>query len=93
MLQRFRYVTVPGLRKMIVIALALDTVWEFRRFGLVKAMSGGGPGHATEILSLSVYKQYFEFFRFEYASAIAIVMSIVLLFFSLPYILMIVKER
>lgn len=93
MLQRFRYVTVPGLRKMIVIALALDTVWEFRRFGLVKAMTGGGPGHATEILSLSVYKQYFEFFRFEYASAIAIVMSIVLLFFSIPYILMIVKER
>jgi multiple sugar transport system permease protein len=92
-LQRLRFITLPGLRKMIVVALALDTVWEFRRFGLVKAMTGGGPGHATEILSLSVYKQYFEFFRFEYASAVAIVMSLVLLVISFPYIMMIVRER
>ena len=92
-LHRFRHITIPGLRKMIVVALALDTVWEFRRFGLVKAMTGGGPGYATEILSLSVYKQYFEFFRFEYASAVAIIMSLVLLIVSFPYILMIVRER
>ena len=92
-LSRFRHITLPGLRKIIVVALALDTVWEFRRFGLVKAMTGGGPGHTTEILSLTVYKQYFEFFRFEYASAVAIIMSLVLLIVSFPYILMIVKER
>ena len=59
-LQRFRYITIPGLKKMFIVALALDTVWEFRRFGLVKAMTEGGPGHATEVLSLLVYKQYFS---------------------------------
>lgn len=92
-LQRFRYITLPGLRKLVVIALALDTVWEFRRFGLVAAMTNGGPGYSTEILSLTVFKQYFEFFRFEFASAVAIVMSIVLLIASVPYVVMMVREE
>ena len=92
-LQRFRYVTLPGLRKLVVIALALDTVWEFRRFGLVAAMTNGGPGYSTEILSLTVFKQYFEFFRFEFASAVAIVMSVLLLVVSIPYIVLMVREE
>lgn len=92
-LQRLRYITLPGLRKMLVVALALDTVWEVRRFGLIQAMTQGGPGNLTEILSTLVYKQYFKFFRFEYASAIAVVMTGVLLLVSLPYIRMISREE
>ena len=91
--QKFKNITIPGLKKMFIVAIALDTVWEFRRFGLVKAMTEGGPGQSSMVLSLYVYKQYFQFFRFEYASAIAIVMSITLLFMSLPYIFMMVKEE
>jgi multiple sugar transport system permease protein len=90
---RFRDVTLPGLRKVLVVALALDTVWEVRRFGLVQAMTGGGPGIATEVLSTQVFKQYFQFFRFEYASAMAIAMTGLLLVLSLPYVRMIVREE
>ena len=78
---------------MLVVALALDTVWEVRRFGLIQAMTQGGPGTLTEVLSTLVYKQYFKFFRFEYASAIAVVMTGVLLLVSLPYIRMISREE
>ncbi|MFB0545718.1 MAG: carbohydrate ABC transporter permease [Anaerolineae bacterium] len=85
-LQNFIYITLPGLRKILVVALALDTIWESRRFGLVQAMTQGGPGHMTEILPTLIYKEYFKFFRFEYASAIAVVMSLLLLLISLPYI-------
>jgi multiple sugar transport system permease protein len=92
-LQRFCYITLPGLRKMLVVSLALDTVWEVRRFGLIQAMTQGGPGTLTEVLSTLVYKQYFKFFRFEYASAIAVVMTGVLLLVSLPYIRMISREE
>ena len=91
--QLFIHVTIPGLRKMIVVALALDIVWEVRRFGLIQAMTQGGPGILTEVLSTYTYKQYFQFFRFEYASAIAMVMTVVLLFVSLPYIWMISQEE
>ncbi len=91
--QQFIHVTIPGLRKMIVVALALDIVWEVRRFGLIQAMTKGGPGILTEVLSTYTYKQYFQFFRFEYASAIAVVMTVVLLVVSLPYIWMISQEE
>jgi multiple sugar transport system permease protein len=91
--QQFIHITLPGLKKMIVVALALDIVWEVRRFGLIQAMTQGGPGILTEVLSTYTYKQYFKFFRFEYASAISVVMTIVLLFVSLPYIWMISQEE
>jgi multiple sugar transport system permease protein len=91
--QLFVHITIPGLKKMIVVALALDIVWEVRRFGLIQAMTQGGPGILTEVLSTYTYKQYFQFFRFEYASAIAVVMTVVLLLVSLPYIWMISQEE
>jgi multiple sugar transport system permease protein len=91
--QSFIHITIPGLKKMIVVALALDIVWEVRRFGLIQAMTHGGPGVLTEVLSTYTYKQYFQFFRFEYASAIAVIMTIVLLAVSLPYIWMISQEE
>ncbi len=91
--QTFFHITIPGLRKMIVVALALDIVWEVRRFGLIQAMTQGGPGILTEVLSTYTYKQYFQFFRFEYASSVAVVMTIVLLLVSLPYIWMISQEE
>jgi multiple sugar transport system permease protein len=89
----FFHITIPGLKKMIVVALALDIVWEVRRFGLIQAMTQGGPGVLTEVLSTYTYKQYFQFFRFEYASAISVVMTGALLLVSLPYIWMISQEE
>ncbi len=89
----FRHITLPGLRKPLVVALALDTIWEVRRFGLIQAMTGGGPGTLTEVLSTQVFKQYFQFFRFEYASAMAIAMTVLLLVISIPYVRMIVREE
>lgn len=92
-LQRFRHVTVPGLRRVFIVALALDVVWETRRFGLIQAMTGGGPGTLSEVLSTQVFKQYFQFFKFEFASAMAIAMTGLLLLVSIPYVRMIVREE
>ena len=92
-LRRFFHITLPGLSTIIIIALALDMVWEFRRFALVVAMTGGGPGTLTEVLSTLVYKTYFQFFTFEYASAMAILMSAVLFILSLPYIILVGRKQ
>jgi multiple sugar transport system permease protein len=85
-IQEFRHITIPMMRGMILIAVALDTIWQFRRFGLIVNMTAGGPGNVTEILSLYTYKQYFRYFNFEYASAIALVMAALMLLLSVPYI-------
>lgn len=85
-IQEFRHITLPMMRGMILIAVALDTIWQFRRFGLIVNMTAGGPGNVTEILSLYIYKQYFRYFNFEYASAIALIMAALMLILSIPYV-------
>jgi len=90
--QEFWHITIPNLKQMIMIAVALDIIWQTRRFGLIYVMTGGGPGRETEILSILVYKEYFKYFNFEYASAMAVVMAIILLMVSLPYIRIIVRR-
>jgi multiple sugar transport system permease protein len=84
--QEFRHITIPMMRTMILIAAALDTIWQFRRFGLIVNMTAGGPGNVTEILSLYIYKQYFRYFNFEYASAVAVIMALLMLLLSVPYV-------
>lgn len=91
-LQELIYITIPNLMRVILIALALDTIWQFRRFGLIYNMTLGGPGHTSEILSLYVYKHYFKYFNFEYASGMAVVMAVIMLIISYPYIRMIARK-
>jgi multiple sugar transport system permease protein len=81
----FLHVTVPNLKPMIIIAVVLDVVWECRLFGMIYGMTGGGPGDATQNISLLVYKQYFQFFDTAYASSVAVVLAAVLLVVALPY--------
>jgi len=92
-LGRFFHITLPQLKTMITIALALDTIWQFRRFGLVFTLTGGGPGRQTEILPILVYKQYFNYFNFEYAATIAVVSAVVILTLSLPYLRIMLRRE
>ncbi|MGI8896271.1 MAG: sugar ABC transporter permease, partial [Casimicrobiaceae bacterium] len=89
----FRYVTIPGLTTMIIIAVVLDAVWQCRLFGMVFGMTGGGPGQATQNLSLFVYKQYFQFFDTTYASSAAVVLAAILLVAAMPYLRLTLREK
>ena len=85
-IQELRHVVLPLLKPILLIAAALDTIWQFRRFGLIFNMTAGGPGRATEILSLHAYKEYFRFFNYEYASAMAVCLGLILIVLSIPYV-------
>lgn len=91
-LQEFFFITIPNLYRIIYIAVVLDTIWQFRRFGLVMSMTAGGPGRSTEIISTWVYKTYFNYFKPNYAAAMAIVSAIILIIFSIPYIREVANE-
>lgn len=84
--QSFLYITLPHLKYMVIIAVVLDTIWECRLFGMVYSMTGGGPGYASQVLSLLTYKHYFQFFNTSYAASIAVVLAVVMLFVSIPYL-------
>jgi multiple sugar transport system permease protein len=82
--QRFRHVTLPQLRPVIISMAVLDLIWTSQQFALIWMTTGGGPLHATEVLSTYTYKQAFSEYEFATASAAAVVvllLTMVLAFF------------
>jgi multiple sugar transport system permease protein len=74
--QIFRYVTFPSLKPVILIAIIIRALEAFKIFDLVFIMTGGGPGTATETLSIYIYQTGFRYGRLSYAAALAIVILI-----------------
>jgi multiple sugar transport system permease protein len=85
-MQRFRYVTVPNIRDVLAIVLALQVIWNFNNFDLIWATTEGGPVNATTTLTVHVYRMAFKSLDLGYAAAIGVVMLIALLLFSVFYI-------
>ena len=80
--QRFRYITLPLLRPVIVVAAALNLIDLFRAFDVIYIMTNGGPGHATEMFPFYTYRAAFSEDRLGFASAlswITLAISVVLL--------------
>ncbi len=85
-LQRFRYVTVPNIRGVLAIVIALQVIWNFNNFDLIWATTEGGPVNATTTLTVHVYRTAFKSLDLGYAAAIGVVMLVALLLFSVFYI-------
>ncbi|CAH0122470.1 Inner membrane ABC transporter permease protein YcjO [Paenibacillus sp. CECT 9249] len=76
-LTAFRYVTLPGLMPVMLVTLILDTVWWFKQFTMIWILTQGGPGNATNVVSIDIFKQAFDYFVFGKASAMAIIVFFV----------------
>lgn len=82
--QKFFYVTIPQLKPIILSLSLLDCIWTMQQFPLVWMTTGGGPIHATEMLSTYTYKLAFSKYEFSLASTSAVIIlifSMVLAFF------------
>jgi len=77
--QKFRYITLPGLRPTTVFVIISTVIFTFRGFEQVFVVTGGGPLNATNILVYYVYEQAFGMFDFGYAAAAAMVLLVVVL--------------
>jgi len=75
-LQRLRYVTLPGIRRALLVALVFRTLDAFRVFDLVYVLTGGGPGTATEPLALFTFSVLLENLRFGLGSALSVLIFI-----------------
>jgi multiple sugar transport system permease protein len=75
--RRFRDITLPLLAPYLLIAALMRSLDSFKLFDKVYAMTGGGPGNATETLSMHVHRLAFRFFDIGQASAAAMVMIVV----------------
>jgi multiple sugar transport system permease protein/alpha-1,4-digalacturonate transport system permease protein len=81
--QRFRAVTLPGLRPVTFLVLILLTVQSFKIFDLIVVMTDGGPGRATLVLSQQIYRKGIWEGEFGYASAISVVLFLIVLVYTL----------
>jgi multiple sugar transport system permease protein len=75
---RFRTITLPQLRPVIIAITSLDFIWNFNSFGLVYVLTEGGPAGKTELPMLFAYNQAFKYGEFGYASALGCAMVLVI---------------
>jgi multiple sugar transport system permease protein len=67
--QQLRFITLPLLRPAILVALLFRTVFAIRMFDEIWVLTRGGPGDATQSISLLLYKAAFEVFDVSQAAA------------------------
>jgi raffinose/stachyose/melibiose transport system permease protein len=76
-LRRFRSVVRPLLAPAITINLMLSIIGGIKLFDQVYALTGGGPGHATDTISTLIYKDAFTLGEFGYSIALAVVLTVI----------------
>lgn len=79
---RFTQITVPGLRRTLVLVTVLQVIASFQIFGQVYIMTRGGPGGSTRVLIQHIYESSFREFRLGYGAALSIVLFGVMLIAS-----------
>ena len=81
--QRFRFVVFPHIKAIVVVLLIYNALTAFTSYDIVYAMTGGGPGTATTLLSFQIWKESFSMYDFGAGSAVAFIVvaiSAVLIF-------------
>jgi ABC-type sugar transport system permease subunit len=72
-LKRFRYIVFPEIKSMIVVLTVYNALTAFTTYDLVYAMTGGGPGTATTLLSFQIWRESFSMYDFGSGSAVAFI--------------------
>jgi multiple sugar transport system permease protein len=85
-LARFRHITLPLLRPIIVVATATRIIWTFNYADLIFVMTSGGPANATQITSTYTLLQAYSNLDFGYAAALSVVLLLVMLAFTAAYL-------
>ncbi|MBD0385344.1 MAG: sugar ABC transporter permease [Nostoc sp. C3-bin3] len=77
--QSFRNITLPLLLPQILIAVLFRFAQAFGIFDLIAVMTGGGPGGATEVVSLYIYSTVMRYLDFGYGAALVVVTFLILI--------------
>ncbi len=72
-LERLRTVTLPMLGPVSMFVVIVVALRAFESFDTVKVLTQGGPGHASEVLLYTLYRESFEYLRTGYGAAVAVV--------------------
>lgn len=91
--QKFWHITVPSLRRIMLINLVLSTIATLNTFDMVVPLTGGGPGRATEVIALYVYNVVFVEFALGRGAAVAVIMLLAGLAMTLVYFRLLSRQE
>ena len=91
--QRIWLVMLPIIRPHIATNMLFITIWTFTYFPLIFAMTGGGPGTATQTLAVFLYNQSFSRGNLGFGSAISVAMLVIVGLLSLVYLRMLREPK
>jgi multiple sugar transport system permease protein len=81
--QKFWHITLPMLSPTTFFIVIISIINSFQSFTPIYVMTGGGPGTATQVLVFRIYEESFVLSNFGYASAMAVVLFLIVLLFTI----------
>jgi multiple sugar transport system permease protein len=91
--QAFWHLTLPLIWPVMAIALLIRALDALKVFGLALVLTGGGPGAATNVIGLYIFRKAFEQNQLEYASGVAVLLFLVTLSIAAAYSLLLLRGR
>ncbi|MCB0825763.1 MAG: extracellular solute-binding protein [Armatimonadetes bacterium] len=92
-IKKIRYITIPGLKPLMIINLLGVFIGGFKAMENIFVLTGGGPLNATHVIGLEVWQNAFMFLKFGYATAAAWVMGAILIGFTMVQIKSLTKMK
>jgi ABC-type sugar transport system permease subunit len=83
--QRITRIIFPMIKNVIVVMIMLQIIFSLKVFDVIWVMTQGGPGEATNVLGIYLYRNAFVYTYFGYGSAIAVVMAAIVFTISMLY--------
>ncbi len=90
--QALRTITLPLMTPFVNIAVVLNTIYVFNSFPIIWVTTQGGPANSTDILVTYLYKLGFRFGRLGEASALSLLMFVILLAFTVLYVVLVNRQ-
>jgi len=86
-------IILPQMKGVILVMAVLKTIFALKMFDQVVTLTGGGPGTSTETLAYFIFNVGFRWFDMGYASALAWILTAIMMFISIWYVRMLLSER
>jgi multiple sugar transport system permease protein len=90
--QKLFFITIPSIKNTIYVTVLLRVIWVANSVDVIFNMTEGGPAYSTQTLSVYIFNKG-NALNLGYASAMAILLAVLLLFASVPYLKMNFKEE
>jgi raffinose/stachyose/melibiose transport system permease protein len=91
--QRARHIIIPQIGPQLTLVTSITLIGGFSVFDLIFVMTGGGPGHASEVLATYTYKEAFEQNQAGYGSTLAVLITLLSLVSAVVFVRLRERQR